>query len=261
MAVFYIKIIFMDQFSRTQLLLGKQALEKLKNSKVAVFGAGGVGGYVIEALIRSGVGEIGIIDDDKVCLTNLNRQIFATRKTVGKYKVDVARDRILEINPDVKVNTYKMFYIPENSSDFDFLNYDYIVDAIDTVKAKISLIEKAKENNIPIICAMGAGNKIDATKFVVDDISKTSVCPLARVIRIELKKRKIKNVKVVYSKEPPIKPMEDAENSCNKNCICPPGARKCTVKHQIPGSIAYAPSIMGLIIAGEVIKDLTGCVN
>lgn len=247
-----------NQFSRTQLLIGAESIKKLSEAHVAVFGIGGVGGYTVEALVRSGIGAIDIIDDDKVCLTNINRQIYATRKTVGKYKVDVAKERILEINPDVKVNTYQMFYTPQTSDELDFSRYDYIVDAIDTVVGKLSLIEKAKEAHVPIICAMGAGNKMDPTKFEVADISKTSVCPLARVIRTELKKRHIKDVKVVYSKEPPIKPLEDMSISCHTNCVCPPGTRKCTVKHQIPGSIAFVPSVVGLIIAGEVIKDLIG---
>ncbi len=246
----------LNQFSRTQLLIGKNGIDKLANSRVAVFGIGGVGGYTVEALIRSGLGQIDIIDDDKVCLTNLNRQIYATRKTVGKYKVEVAKERILDINPNAIVNTYQTFYTPETADTFDFNKYDYIVDAIDTVVGKLSLIEKAKECNIPIICAMGAGNKMDPTKFEVSDISKTSVCPLARVIRVELRKRKIKDVKVVYSKEPPIKPLEDMSISCRTGCICPPGTRKCTVKHQIPGSNAFVPSVVGLIIASEVIKDL-----
>lgn len=246
----------LNQFSRTQLLIGKDGIEKLSNSRVAVFGIGGVGGYTVEALIRSGLGQIDIIDDDKVCLTNLNRQIYATRKTVGKYKVEVAKERILDINPNAIVNTHQTFYTPETANTFDFSNYDYIVDAIDTVVGKLSLIEKAKEYNIPIICAMGAGNKMDPTKFEVADISKTSVCPLARVIRVELRKRKIKDVKVVYSKEPPIKPLEDMSISCRTGCICPPGTRKCTVKHQIPGSNAIVPPVVGLIIASEVIKDL-----
>ena len=251
----------LNQFSRTQLLIGNEAIEKLSNARVAVFGAGGVGGYTIEALARSGVGKIDIIDDDKVCLTNINRQILATHKTIGKYKVEVAKERILEINPDAIVNTYQTFYTPETADKFDFTHYDYIVDAIDTVVGKLSLIEKAKAHNIPIICAMGAGNKMDATKFEVADISETSVCPLARVIRVELRKRKIKDVKVVYSKEPPITPKEDMSISCRAHCVCPPGTRKCTVKHQIPGSNSFVPSVVGLIIAGEVIKDLIGYKN
>jgi len=247
----------LNQFSRTELLIGKEALEKLQNSKVAVFGIGGVGGYVVEALVRSGIGAIDIIDDDKVCLTNMNRQLYATHSTIGQFKVDIAEERIKDINPNVKITKYKTFYTPETKSQFDFSKYDYVIDAIDTVVGKLSLIEETKKVNVPIICAMGAGNKMDASKFEVADISKTSVCPLARVIRQELKKRKINGVKVVYSKESPIKPNENSEISCKKQCICPPGtARKCTVKHQIPGSNAFCPSVMGLIISGEVIKDL-----
>ena len=245
-----------NQFSRTQLLIGSEGIEKLAKSRVAVFGIGGVGGYTVEALVRSGLGNIDIIDDDKVCLTNINRQIYATHKTIGQYKVDVAKERILDINPDIIVNIHQTFYTPETADKFDFSQYDYVVDAIDTVVGKLSLIEQAKKFNVPIISSMGAGNKMDPTKFEVCDISKTSVCPLARVIRVELKKRKIKDVKVVYSKEPPIKPKEDMSISCRNHCVCPPGTRKCTVKHQIPGSNAFVPSVVGLIIAGEVIKDL-----
>ena len=246
----------LNQFSRTELLVGKDAMQRLNRSRVAVFGIGGVGGYVCEALVRSGVGAFDLIDDDKVCLTNLNRQIIATRKTIGKYKVEVMKERILEINPNAIVNTYQTFYTPQTESEFDFSKYDYVIDAIDTVVGKLSLIEKAKAAGTPIICAMGAGNKLDPTRFEVADISKTSVCPLARVIRTELRKRKIKDVKVVYSKEPPITPKEDMSISCKAHCVCPPGTRKCTVKHQIPGSTAFVPPVVGLIIAGEVIKDL-----
>lgn len=249
----------LNQFSRTELLLGNEGIEKLAKSRVAIFGIGGVGGYVVEALVRSGLGAIDIIDDDKVCITNLNRQLFATRKTVGKPKVDVAKERILDINPDVDVKTYQTFYTPQTENEFDFSQYDYVVDAIDTVVGKLSLIEKAKAAGVPIICAMGAGNKMDPTKFEVADISETSVCPLARVIRTELRKCKISGVKVVYSKEIPIKPKEDTAISCKYHCVCPPGTvRKCTAKHQIPGSNAFVPPVVGLIIAGEVIKDLTG---
>ena len=247
----------LNQFSRTELLLGRDAMEKLASSRVAIFGIGGVGGYTAEALVRSGIGEIDIIDDDKVCLTNINRQIYATRKTVGKYKVDVARERILDINPDIKVNTFKTFYMPETSSQFDFSEYDYIVDAIDTVKGKIELAVNADKAGTPIISSMGAGNKLNAAGFEVADIYKTSVCPLARVMRYELKKRGIRKLKVVYSKEKPITPIESEEISCKNNCICPPGtARKCTARRQVPGSTAFVPSVVGLIIAGEVVKDL-----
>ena len=247
----------LTQFSRTELLLGKEAMEKLKNAKVAVFGIGGVGGYVCEALVRSGVGAFDLIDDDKVCLTNLNRQIIATRKTVGKYKTDVMKDRILEINPDAKVEVHKCFFLPENADEFPFEEYDYIVDAVDTVTAKISLVMKAQEMNVPIISSMGAGNKLDASQFRVADIYKTKVCPLVKVMRRELKKRGVKKLKVVYSEEQPTRPVEDMAISCRTNCICPPGAaHKCTERRDIPGSVAYVPSVAGLIIAGEVVKDL-----
>ena len=248
----------LNQFSRTELLLGKEAMNKLENSRVAVFGIGGVGGYVCEALVRSGVGSFDLIDDDKVCLTNLNRQIIATRKTVGQYKTEVMRDRILEINPKADVRIHQCFYLPENASDFDFSEYDYVVDAVDTVTAKIELIMRAKESGTPIISSMGAGNKLDASAFRVADIYKTKVCPLAKVMRRELKKRGVKKLKVVYSEEQPIRPIEDMAISCRAHCICTPGAKhKCTERRDIPGSVAFVPSVVGLIIAGEVIKDLT----
>lgn len=247
----------LNQFSRTQLLFGKEAMEKLSGSRVAVFGIGGVGGYTVEALVRSGVGAIDLIDDDKVCLTNLNRQIIATRKTVGKYKAEVMRDRILEINPEADVRIHKCFFLPENADDFPFGEYDYIVDAVDTVTAKIELVMKAKEKDIPIISSMGAGNKLDGSQFKVADIYKTKVCPLAKVMRRELKKRGVKKLKVVYSEEIPTRPIEDMTISCRTNCICPPGAEhKCTERRDIPGSVAFVPSVAGLIIAGEVVKDL-----
>ena len=247
----------LNQFSRTELLLGKEAMEKLKNSKVAIFGIGGVGGYTAEALVRSGVGTLDLIDDDKVCLTNINRQIFATRKTVGKYKVDVAEERLQDINPDAVINTHKTFYMPDTAEQFDFSQYDYIVDAIDTVTGKITLIVNADKAGTPIISSMGAGNKLDASAFEVADIYSTSVCPLARVMRTELRKRKIKSLKVVYSKEKPIVPIDGMAISCKQHCVCPPGtARKCTQRRQVPGSTAFVPSVVGLIIAGEVVKDL-----
>lgn len=252
----------LNQFSRTELLLGKKAMQVLENSRVAVFGVGGVGGYAVEALVRSGVGAIDLIDDDKVCLTNINRQIIATRKTVGKYKVDVMKERILEINPNVIVNTHKCFFLPENRNEFDFSQYSYVVDAVDTVTAKIQLVLEAQNAGIPIISSMGAGNKLDPTRFEVADIYKTSVCPLAKVMRRELKKRDIKHLKVVYSKEKPVRPIEDMAISCRTNCICPPGAKhKCTERRDIPGSNAFVPSVVGLIIAGEVIKDLAKMEN
>lgn len=234
-------------------------MNTLYGARVAIFGIGGVGGYTAEALIRSGVGALDLIDDDKVCLTNLNRQIFATRKTVGKYKVDVAAERLAEINPDAVVRTYKTFYMPETASEFDFTQYDYIVDAIDTVTGKLALAVNAAAAGTPIISSMGAGNKLDPAAFEVTDIYNTSVCPLAKVMRTELRKRGIKRLKVVYSKELPITPMDDMAISCRTHCICPPGtARKCTQRRQVPGSNAFVPSVVGLIIAGEVVKDLTG---
>jgi tRNA A37 threonylcarbamoyladenosine dehydratase len=247
----------LNQFSRTELLFGKEAMERIENSRVAVFGVGGVGGYTAEALARSGVGAIDLIDDDKVCLTNLNRQIIATRKTVGKYKADVMKERILEINPDCKVIVHKCFYLPENKDEFDFKEYSYVVDAVDTVTAKVQLVMQAKETDTPIISSMGAGNKLNPAEFEVADIYKTSVCPLAKVMRHELKKRGVKKLKVVYSKEKPITPIEDMSISCRQHCICPPGAQhKCTERRAIPGSTAFVPSVVGLIIASEVIKDI-----
>ena len=248
----------LNQFSRTELLLGHDNMEKLKNARVAVFGIGGVGGFTVEALARSGVGTLDLIDDDKVCLTNINRQIIATRKTIGQYKVDAAKERVLDINPDAVVNTYKTFFVPDTADEFDFASYDYVVDAIDTVTGKIMLVEAAQKAGTPIISSMGAGNKLDPTAFEVADIYKTSVCPLAKVMRRELKKRGIRKLKVVYSKEKALTPIDDTANSCRSHCICPPGsARTCTQRRQIPGSTAFVPSVVGLIIAGEVIKDLT----
>ena len=223
----------LNQFSRTQLLLGSAGMEKLKQARVAVFGIGGVGGFTAEALVRSGVGAIDLIDDDKVCLTNINRQIFATRKTVGQYKVDVAAARLTEINPDVTVRTFKTFYTPDTADQFDFSQYDYIVDAVDNVTAKIDIICKAKEAETPVISSMGTGNKLDPTAFRIADIEKTKVCPLAKVVRKELRNRGVRGVKVVYSEEEPLK-------SGNRT----------------PASISFVPSCAGLIIAGEVIKDL-----
>lgn len=237
----------LDQFSRIELLLGKEAMEKLKNSTVAIFGIGGVGGYVCEALARSGVYNFVLIDNDKVSITNLNRQIIATMNTVDKYKCDVMKDRILSINPEAIVEVHNTFFLPENQDDFDFKQYDYVVDAVDTVTAKIAIILKAKENNIPVISAMGAGNKLNPAMLEVSDISKTSVDPLAKVMRIELKKRKINKLKVVYSKEIPLKVSAEEEKTASRRAI--------------PGSIAFVPSTMGLIIASEVIKDLTGVRN
>lgn len=248
----------LNQFSRTELLFGKEAMERLEKARVAVFGIGGVGGYTVEALARSGVGKLDLVDDDRVCLTNLNRQLHATRKTVGKYKVDAAAERIAEINPKCEVRTYKTFFMPDTQAEFDFTQYDYVVDAIDTVTGKIAIIVKAKECGVPVISSMGAGNKLDPTAFEVADIYDTSVCPLAKVMRRELRRLGVKDLKVVYSKEEPIKPIEDMEISCREHCICPPGTvRKCTARRDIPGSNAFVPSVVGLIIAGVVVKDLT----
>uniref|UniRef100_UPI004056FC17 tRNA threonylcarbamoyladenosine dehydratase n=1 Tax=Acetatifactor sp. TaxID=1872090 RepID=UPI004056FC17 len=224
-----------EQFSRTEALIGEEGLARLKNAKVAVFGVGGVGGYVVEALARSGVGTLDLIDNDTVCLSNLNRQIIATRDTIGRDKVEVMQERIHSINPDAVVNVHKCFYLPETSELFDFTQYDYVVDAVDTVTAKINIIMKAQEAGVMVISSMGAGNKLDPTAFKVADIYKTSMCPLAKVMRHELKKRGVKKLKVVYSTEPAV------------------------VKAQTPASIAFVPSVAGLIIAGEVVKDIVGC--
>ena len=232
-----------NQFSRTEILLGKDAMEILARSRIAVFGIGGVGGHVVEALVRSGIGAIDLIDDDKVCLTNLNRQIIATRQTVGQYKVDVMKERIAQINPDCVVRTHKCFYLPETKDQFDFSEYDYVVDAVDTVTAKLQLVEEAREKGVPVISSMGAGNKLDAAGFEIADIYATSVCPLAKVMRRELKKRGIDRLKVVYSKEKP---------------LCPLGTTgETTQKRAIPGSVAFVPSVAGLILASEVIRELT----
>ena len=226
-----------SQFSRTELLIGKEAIEKLQNSKVAIFGLGGVGSYVVEGLVRAGIGNFVLVDNDKVDITNLNRQLISTHKTIGKNKVEVAKERILEINPNAKVEIYQEFFMPETEGILDS-SIDYIVDAIDTITAKIELVVRANKLNIPIISSMGTGNKLDPTKFEIEDIYKTSVCPLAKVMRKELKARGIKKLKVIYSKEKPIKP-NIAEG-----------------EEKVPGSISFVPPVAGLIIAGEVIKDI-----
>ncbi len=249
----------LNQFSRSQLLLGVEGMQRLWKAKVAIFGIGGVGGYVAEALARTGVGSFVLVDDDKVCLTNINRQIVATRRTVGRYKAEVMRERILEISPDAEVEVRKCFYLPENAHEFDFSQYSYVVDAVDTVTAKLELILRAKECGVPVISCMGAGNKLDPTKFQVADLFQTTMCPLAKVMRRECKKRGITELKVVYSTEKPTRPLEDMSASCRTNCICPPGAqRTCTQRRDIPGSVAFVPSVAGLILAGEVVKDLAG---
>jgi tRNA A37 threonylcarbamoyladenosine dehydratase len=247
----------MNEFSRTELLIGNEALQKLARSKVAVFGIGGVGAFAVEGLVRAGVGKLVLIDDDCICLTNINRQLHATRKTVGKPKVEVMRDRILDINPRTEVVTHQTFYMPDKAAELIRPDYDYIIDAIDTVSAKIDLVINAKLMGIPIISCMGAGNKLDPTKFEVADIYETSVCPLAKVMRKELRNRGISELKVVYSKEEPLRPLETEATSCRLHCICPKGTtRSCTIRRQIPGSISFVPSVAGLIIAGEVVKDL-----
>ena len=250
----------LTQFSRTELLLGKEAMEKLSRSRIAVFGIGGVGGYVCEALVRSGVGAFDLVDDDKVCLSNLNRQIIATQKTIGKYKTEVMKERILEINPEADVRLHQCFFLPENADTFPFEEYDYVVDAVDTVTAKIELVMRARAAGVPVISSMGAGNKLDGSQFRVADIYKTRMCPLAKVMRRELKKRGVEDKKVVYSEEEPIKPSENmAVSGAADDGICLPDAEhKCTKRREIPGSVAFVPSVAGLIIAGEVVKDLCG---
>ncbi len=259
----------LEQFSRTQLLIGAEGVEKLAKARVAVFGIGGVGGYIVEALARSGIGEFDLIDDDKVCLSNLNRQIIATLDTVGRYKVDVMKERILSVNPEAIVNVHQCFYLPETADQFDFSKYDYVVDAVDTVTAKIDIIMRAGECGVPVMSSMGAGNKMDPTKFQVADIYKTSVCPLAKVMRRELKKRGVKKCKVVYSTEEALKPREEPGEARREAIGDQPGAtgkeatcdktvalRKGSGRRSTPGSIAFVPSVAGLIIAGEVIRDL-----
>ena len=237
-----------DQFARTQMLLGKEAMEKLKESRVAVFGIGGVGGYVCEALVRSGVGKFDLIDHDRVSLTNLNRQIIATRKTIGQYKADVMKERMLEINPDAFITVRNSFFLPENAEEFPFDEYDYVVDAVDTVSAKIELVLQAEKHHVPVISAMGAGNKLDGSLFHVSDIYKTRMCPLAKVMRSELRKRGVKQLKVVWSEEEPKRPVETVSEREEDGK---------TARRDTPGSVAFVPSVAGLLIAGEVVKDLT----
>lgn len=234
----------LTQFSRTELLLGEESMDKLNKARVAIFGIGGVGGYVCEALVRSGIRSFDLIDDDKVCLTNLNRQIIATHKTIGQYKVDVMKERMLDINPEADVRVYRSFFLPENADQFPFSEYDYVIDAVDTITAKIELVMKCQEMNIPIISSMGAGNKFEGSAFRVADIYKTKMCPLAKVMRRELKQRGVKQLKVVYSEEQPISPEMETEEE--------------TKRRSTPGSLAFVPSVAGLIMAGEVVKDLTG---
>ncbi|MCD7736203.1 MAG: tRNA threonylcarbamoyladenosine dehydratase [Lachnospiraceae bacterium] len=247
----------LNQFSRTELLLGEQGMEKLFRARVAVFGIGGVGGYTVEALARSGIGTLDLIDHDKICLTNLNRQIIALQNTIGRYKVDVAEERIRLINPEARVNKYRLFYTSQSAGQFDFSQYDYVVDAIDTVAGKLELAEQAERTGTPIISCMGAGNKMDASAFEVADIYETSICPLERVMRRELKKRGIKKLKVVYSRESPIQPGEGmADSSCESSADMPDTDEKSPRRRQVPGSNAFVPAVAGLILAGEVVREL-----
>ena len=247
----------LNQFSRTELLRKEDGIQKLQKAKVAIFGIGGVGSFAVEGLVRSGIGNFILVDDDKICLTNLNRQIIATRKTIGKYKVDVMEERILEINPDAKIQTYQEFYMPNSKTNIITEDIDYVIDCVDTVTAKIEIVKRCKELDIPIISAMGTGNKLDPSRFEITDIYKTSICPLAKVMRKELRKRNIDSLKVIYSKEEPIEIDEYSNSSCKTNCICPPGTkRKCTIRNQVPGSISFVPSVAGLMIAGEVIREI-----
>lgn len=236
----------------------RRGIGRLRDARIAVFGIGGVGGYCCDALVRSGVMAMDLFDDDRVCLTNLNRQLIALRSTVGKHKVDVMADRLRDINPHVQIGAHKRFYPPENADEIDLSVYDYVVDAVDTVTAKLELIVRCTALKVPIISAMGAGNKLDPGRLQVADIYRTHTCPLARVIRTECRKRRIRRLKVVFSTEPPLRPREDMAISCRYHCICPPGtARKCTDRRDIPGSTAFVPSVMGLMMAAEVVKDLT----
>ncbi|MCL1996496.1 MAG: tRNA threonylcarbamoyladenosine dehydratase [Defluviitaleaceae bacterium] len=246
----------MDQFSRTQMLFGKEGMKRLFCSHVAVFGVGGVGGFAIEGLARSGVGKISIFDDDNICLTNINRQIMATSQNVGNNKVDEMKLRVMSINPKATVNAHLCFY--DKDTHVDLTQYDYIIDAVDTVSSKLLLVERAKDCAVPIISCMGTGNKLDPTRFLVADIFETKICPLAKVMRKELRRRGIKELKVVYSQELPMEPDDNqGELSCKRNCICPQGAAAhCTFRRQVPGSVSFVPSVAGMILAGEVIKQI-----
>lgn len=249
----------LNAFSRTELILGRDSMKELKESTVAVFGIGGVGSYTVEALSRCGVGRLVLIDDDCICLTNINRQLHATTKTIGMSKVEVMKNRVLEVNPKAVVDVHKSFYSSESAEQLLCSDYNYVVDAIDTISSKIDMVERCKSMGIPIISCMGAGNKLDPTQFRVCDIYKTSIDPIAKVMRKELRKRGIDSLKVVYSMEEPLKPDNEDESSCKMNCICPPGTkRKCSDRRQVPGSVSFVPSAAGLILAAEVVKDLIG---
>ncbi len=247
----------LHEFSRTELLIGAEGVEKLKKSRVAIFGIGGVGSFAAEGLVRSGIGKFVLVDDDVISPTNINRQIHATSKTVDRPKVEVMKERMLEINPKAEIETYQCFYMPDDPKGLIRSDYDYIIDAIDTVTAKIGLVLQAKKAGLPIISSMGAGNKMDPTKFEVSDIYSTSICPLAKVMRKELRQRNVESLKVVYSREKPIKPIDSEKSVCRTNSKCPEDtAKKNTIRRQAPGSISFVPSVAGLIIAGEVIKDI-----
>lgn len=251
----------LNEFSRTELLLGKDGMSALSGARIAIFGIGGVGSYVVEALARSGVGQLDLFDDDKICITNINRQIIATHKTVGMSKVEAMKERILDINPQATVVTNECFYDASNRDAFPFDQYDYIVDAIDTVTSKLLLVVKAGEMDIPLISCMGVGNKLHPERLELTDIYKTSVCPLAKVMRKELKKRRVKRLKVLYSKELPLTPRTEETANCKTSCACPPGStRTCAVRRQVPGSVSFVPSAAGLIIAGEIVRSLVGAV-
>ncbi len=247
------------EFSRSELVMGREAVEKLGRAAVAVFGIGGVGSYAVEALARGGVGRIALFDDDRICLTNINRQLIALHSTVGRQKAEVMAERVLDINPNCKVEIHQCFYTAENADQFDLSDYDYIIDAVDMVSAKLELIVQAKKAGVPIISCMGAGNKLDPTKLEVADIYETSICPLARVMRRELRARGIRSLKVVYSREPPLPPYGGQKALCRKHCVCPPGTRRiCAARRAIPGSVSFVPPVAGMILAGEAIKDLAG---
>lgn len=249
----------LNEFSRTELLLGHEAMEKLRASRVAIFGIGGVGAYAAEGLARSGVGRFELVDDDRICMTNINRQIIATHETVGKQKAEVMKERILAINPAAEVAARICFFTPENEDGFDFSSYDYVIDAVDTVTAKIAIVLRAKEARVPVISCMGAGNKLDPTRFEVADIYETSVCPLAKVMRRELRQRGVDSLKVVYSREEPTAPSQADELSCKYHCICPKGTKRtCAARRAVPGSVSFVPPVAGLILAGEVVRDLVG---
>ena len=247
-----------NEFSRTELLIGKKALDKLRHSTVAVFGVGGVGSYTVEALARCGVGHIVMVDDDLICMTNINRQLHATRKTIGKAKVEVMKERLLDINPKIKVETHQVFYLPDIGAELIKKSYDYIVDALDTVTAKIDIVIRAIELGIPVISCMGSGKKMDPTRFEIADLFDTTICPLCRVMRVELRKRGIEKLKVVYSKEPVMEAFEVEDANCSQSCICPKGSsiRKCSTRNDIPGTISFVPSVAGLIAASAVVRDL-----